>query len=154
MKSLCFTICRFSLAAWVGAASLFVVTGIQEVRSPEFDSVTKSALATLRFPSYYAFGFGLVSVALLTAVIAARHRLLSRWRAWAVPSLVIIVFVMMVIDYVWVYRPLAVMNAAVTEARPASFEAYHNASMYMNAAHVGLCLSAALILCWPVSERA
>ena len=60
MKSVCLTISRLALAAWVGAASLFVVTAIQEARSTEFDSITKNALAALRFPAYYAFGFALV----------------------------------------------------------------------------------------------
>lgn len=49
---------RFALSAWVGAAALFVVVGIKEVRGSEFDSVTRDLLVGLRFPSYYTFGFG------------------------------------------------------------------------------------------------
>jgi len=66
MKSVCLTIARFALAAWVGAALIFVVTAIQEVRYPGFDSETKSAVATIRFPTYYVFGFGLVIVGLVS----------------------------------------------------------------------------------------
>ena len=37
-------VARFTLSAWVGAAALFVVTGIREVRSPLLDSYIRDVL--------------------------------------------------------------------------------------------------------------
>ena len=53
-------VARLASAAWVGAAMLFVITAVREVRHPGFDSSTKDTLALLRFPAYYAFGFVVV----------------------------------------------------------------------------------------------
>ena len=60
-----FGLSRFCITAWTGAASLFVVATLLEVRSSELDSTTKSILATLRFPAYYLFAFALVTPALV-----------------------------------------------------------------------------------------
>ncbi len=65
-----FAVARLASAAWAGAAVLFVITALREVRHPGFDSATKDTLALLRFPAYYAFGFILISVALAGAVLA------------------------------------------------------------------------------------
>jgi hypothetical protein len=45
MKNCLLTISRLASSAWVGAATLFVVTALQEVWHPGFDSVTKDSLA-------------------------------------------------------------------------------------------------------------
>ena len=132
---------------------MFVVTAIQEAASPEFDSVTKSALATLRFPAYYGFGFSLVVVSLLTGLIAVRHRAGGRWRARLFLVIVLGALVTMVVDYVWIYQPLAAMIAEPNLARPASFKTYHTASKYINTGHLGLSLIAALLICWPASKK-
>ena len=57
-------VARLASAAWVGAAVLFVIIAVREVRHPGFDSAAKDTLALLRFPAYYASGFLVVSVAL------------------------------------------------------------------------------------------
>jgi hypothetical protein len=132
----------------VGAATLFVITAIGEATSPEFTSETKNALALLRFPAYYTFGFVSVIVALVSGVFAGRRSAQGRGRMRVYLLLLVVVLVVMIADYVAVYRPLAVM-IATPDARPASFQTYHKASMYINAVHVGLSGLAAFMICWP-----
>jgi hypothetical protein len=139
------TITRFSLSAWVGAAALFVLTGIAEVRSPEFESATKNALAALRFPYYYLIGFLLVGVGLLGSwVLAVRSR-------YAIPGTRMLVgamtlaSILMNVDYVYVFRPLLAMMSQ--EVKTESFATYHHASMLLNAAGLGLVLFSAILIC-------
>ncbi len=149
MRDLCAALSRVACSAWVGAAVLFVVTSLKEVRSPQLDSGTKALLATLRFPSYYLFGFGLIGSALLLTLLAGRGQTAplrsSRWAA----GLLLLALLVMGIDYLVVYTPLAEMTAMAGEARPANFVNYHRWSMWLNTAHLGVSLVAALVLCWP-----
>ena len=153
MQSLCLMISRFALTVWIGAASLFVVTSVQETMSEHFDTVTKSALAVLRFPSYYAFGFTLLAMSLVCGLVARNFRAVGRWRMCGYLLLVGLALLLMLIDYFGIYQPLATILAATTEARPSSFESYHKASKYINAVDFGLCLFAALMISWPESKR-
>jgi hypothetical protein len=154
MYRLCFTIARFSIAAWVGAAALFVVTGVHEVRSPELDSAAKNVLAALRFPSYYAFGFALVSVALVCGLVARFRSPAQRPSPSRIAlALLVLALCLMVVDYVWIYRPLEGMMLVPDAARPAHFQTYHRASMWINTVDVGLCLVAALWMCRPVASN-
>jgi len=54
---------RFLLSAWFGAATLFVIIGVREVRFVGFDSAMRDQLVLLRFPAYYACGFTLLGCA-------------------------------------------------------------------------------------------
>ena len=151
MRSLCLTISRFAISAWVGAASLFVVTTLKEVRSPQLDSVTKAELAVLRFPVYYTFAFSLIAVALVLA--AASLQSISPRRRWGAISLVLFAFLLSVVDYVWIYKPLEAMTAIVDQSRPAEFVTYHRASKWINSVQVSVSAVAALAICWPVPEK-
>ena len=71
MRKFCLTMARLAVPAWVGAASLFVMTTLAEVRSPDLDSIAKSHLAVLRFPLYYLFAFTLLVTALVCFTLAA-----------------------------------------------------------------------------------
>lgn len=143
MNSFWLVLSRFSLAAWIGAASLFVVTGIAEVQSPEFDSTTKSALALLRFPYYYRFGFTLVGLGLL-ATWRAKSTIPPVQRRLAL-GFIEAALIVMTADYFLVYQPLAGMLAE--PVRSAGFQTYHEASKYVNFASLGLVLVAAMSLC-------
>jgi len=149
VRNLCFTLSRFAISAWVGAAALFVVTTLREVHSPQLDSATKSELAVLRFPGYYMFAFSLVTAALVFAVCGAGA--MGKARRWISIGLVGLVLILTGVDYLWVYQPLAEMTAAVEEARPASFVDYHRASKWLNTAQVSLAAIAALVMCWPAA---
>lgn len=159
MRSFCLTIARLSLAAWVGAAGLFVATSIREVRPRqagfefEFDSTTKDQLVTLRFPLYYQFGFVLVGVGLLAAIATCGHPAVGRRRARVAVALLVIALATMIADYVWVYRPLAGMIEPPGGTKPASFVTYHNASKWINETSVTLVLIAAVLLSWPAARQ-
>lgn len=149
MRGIFLTISRFCLAAWVGAAALFVVTAVAETTSPSFTSETKTSLALLRFPFYYAAGFSLVSAALISGVLFGSHWTVGGFRRWMYRFMLVIALGVMLVDYLAVYQPMERILAASAEGRPAEFEKFHRASMYVNAGHVGLCLLASLLICWP-----
>jgi uncharacterized membrane protein len=140
---------RFLLSAWVGAAALFVINGIRLVRASVFDSAARDQIALIRFPAYYGFGFACVATALICQAGALRRAGLPRGRALAAAACVAAALVVMLADYVWVYRPLEAMVSPPGKARPADFGAYHRASEMINTVHVGLCFVAAMLLCWP-----
>jgi hypothetical protein len=144
-----FAVARLASAAWVGAAVLFVVTALREVRHPGFDSATKDTLALLRFPAYYAFGFILISVALAGAVLALAGRARAeRRRIVGAAWLLGLVLLLMVVDFVAIYLPIVGLLTPVGRARPAEFIGYHRASIAINVCGVALCGLAAALLCW------
>ena len=65
---------RLFLVAWIGGAALFVITSIAEQRTPEFDSITKDRLATIRFPLYYLYGMICLTVATAATAQASARR--------------------------------------------------------------------------------
>lgn len=147
MQPVLLTITRFSLCAWVGAATLYVAVGIREVKNLE-DPVTVDELVALRFPAYYAFGFGLVAIALVAAFLL-RGDLLGRRRRQLVLALAAAALAMMIVDYLLIYQPLLDMIVPAGREKTAAFTSYHNASKYVNLADVGLCLIAAFVACLP-----
>jgi hypothetical protein len=147
MYRLAIGVARFALAAWVGAAALFVVTGIREVRSPLLDSYVRDVLVGVRFPSYYVFGFtlvGLSTVALIFAWILAPAK---RSRQFVLAFLAALVLALMLGDYFAIYLPLIEMVTPPGASRPAEFLAYHTASKWMNLFSVSLCAGLAIVLC-------
>lgn len=148
MRNLCISLSRFCIAAWVGAAALFVVTTLKEVRAPQLDSTTKAELAVLRFPGYYQFGFALLILALVLSI--AWPATVSRVRRYSVVALLIAALLVTCADYFIVFQPLLKMTAAVDQARPANFVQYHEASKWLNTVQVTLAAAAALLLSWPI----
>lgn len=152
MQTTLLTISRFTIAAWVGAATLFVVTGIREVTSTEPAvniPAVKDTLVNIRFPAYYGFGFTLVGVSLVATL--GTGRLLSPHRRRWVLGLLLLALGMMIADYFLIYQPLLEMITPPGTARKENFKIYHNASKYVNAADVALCFIAAVIVCLPVN---
>jgi hypothetical protein len=138
---------RFSLCAWVGAATLFVITGIREVTSLEFEPAMKNHLAAIRFPAYYFVGFLLVGIAVLSAV-ALRRRIGSRRRGTIIVVLLISVLLLMVGDWFLVFNPLLELMELPDAREKPEFTTYHNWSKYLNFASIALCLvTAVLALC-------
>ncbi len=159
-------IARFSSAAWVGAAVLFVVTALREVSHPGFDSETKDALALLRFPAYYVFGFTLVILALVGALVASFSRPSGRdsrsddslcregrRRICLASGLLAVVLLLMAADFMAVYRPMVGLITPPGRAHGAEFRSYHRVSIWLNVGHVGLSAVAAVLLCWPGDRR-
>jgi hypothetical protein len=152
MRKACLLLARFCLSAWVGAATLFVVNGIQQVRVREFDSAVKDRLALARFPAYYLFGFALVGLSLACLAALWRSSVPARGRLVLATLLVATSLGIMACDYVLVYKPLERMVTSPRGAKPAEFVALHQRSKQVNSLHVGLCLLAAGVVCWPESR--
>lgn len=131
---------RVLLSAWVGAATLFVINGVRLVTSGHFDSMARDHLSLIRFPPYYLFGFLAVGAGLVFLALARGYP-----RKLAV-GLVVSSLILMAVDYFGIYLPLAEMISPPGHVRPAHFNWYHKASMYINTAHVGLCLVAAVLI--------
>ena len=72
IHNVCVTLLRFLLAAWVGAAVLYVITSVAEQISPDFDSRIRDQLATIRFPIYYKFGAFIYGATAVLAVAVWR----------------------------------------------------------------------------------
>ena len=154
MSRVCLLLARFALSAWVGAAALFVVNGVREVTSTDFDSMTRDRLVALRFPAYYEFGFALVGVALVCLLLTLGARLIPRLRQIAAVVLVGLALAVMTYDFKTVYQPLEKMITPPGQARPMEFTRLHERSKAINSLHVGLSLVAALLVCWPASVEA
>lgn len=143
LAKLSLMIARMLLAGWVGAASLFVVNGVRLVTSGHFESLARDQISLIRFPPYYLGGFVAVGVSIVAlAMVSGFPRRLPL-------GLLGLALVIMLADYFAVYRPLAGMITPPGQSRPPGFESYHQASMWINAVHVGLCLLAGLLICWP-----
>jgi hypothetical protein len=149
MRIFCLMIARFALSAWIGAAVLFVVTGVQEVRH-DFDSTIRDALAALRFPMYYYFGFTLTGIALLSTTVAALLTPKCRRRLGISAGLVLVAMSMMVVDYIWIFQPLHEIVTAASSVKPAGFQTLHERSKHINMIDLTICLVAAITLCWPI----
>jgi hypothetical protein len=137
---------RFTLSAWFGAATLFVIIGVREVRFPEFSSPIRDQLVLLRFPMYYAAGFTLLGLAFASQVLL----ILRGWKRPAVLiacGLTAIALGLMAYDYPCVYRPLERMITPPGQPRPAVFESLHHWSKNVNAVQLGCALVAAIVLC-------
>lgn len=137
---------RFLLSAWFGAASLFVIIGVREVRFPGFDPAMLDQLVLLRFPAYYACGFALLGCAALNLVLLLIQGL-RKPATYAATILTAMALGLMAYDYPCVYSPLARMITPPGQPRPAEFQAIHKWSKTVNAAQLGCVLIAAITLC-------
>lgn len=147
MSRFALLIARFASAAWVGAAVLFVINGVQQATSGQFESMTTDQLVVLRFPAYYVMGFSLVGAAWVGAAICGEQ--LSFRRRGAVLGLFGLALGVMLFDYLVVYLPLAEMITPPGKPRPQGFQTLHQGSKIMNSVDVGLVLLGALLVSWP-----
>ncbi len=138
---------RFALSAWVGAAVLFVVSGISEVRSAELDSFTRDVLVTLRFPAFYVFGFSLVGLAGMSLFLSALLCVQKRRTRFLQAGVVLVILLLMAGDYHWIFHPLVEMITPPGQSRPSEFINYHKASKWINLCSIALCALMAGWLC-------
>ena len=118
---------------------MFIVMVIRETSFKEFDTTTKNSLALLQFPPYYAFGFTLLIAALVFGAVGQKGSSVGMRLRLFVSGLFAGALLLMVVDFVWVYGPLVEMLRTTEAARPANFQTYHKASMYINTVIVGIC---------------
>lgn len=141
---LALAVARFCVAAWIGAAILFVIVGIREVTTPEFTSEVKDHLVLLRFPAYYMAGASLVGLAFVATVVASANRATRGLRIALV--LLLLAGGLMAADYVWIYSPLAAMVTPPGQPRTIKFVTLHHWSKEINRVHLVVCLIAAIVL--------
>jgi hypothetical protein len=144
------TTARLFLVAWIGGAALFVVTSIAEQRAPEFDSITKDRLATIRFPLYYVYGaicLGTATTATALAIITTQKG--RRITLIAGLSLCVLSFAIAAYDYVSVYSPLQKAIIPPGQVRGPEFLSLHKQSEFINEIHVAVALLAAILITLP-----
>lgn len=139
---------RFLLAAWVGAAVLFVITSVAEQTSEHFDSLIRDQLATIRFPLYYQFGFACLFGALIACIVSIVTAPTTVRRKWVIVGLLTAISGgLMVADFQWIYHPLMALISPAGQARTPEFQSLHNWSRYANQTHIAIALFAAIISC-------
>ena len=146
LSRFCLSMQRFLLSAWIGAAVLFVITSVAEQQFPGFEPEIRNQLATIRFPKYYAMGF----VVVLASLGCSVGRLSSGTRSKtdrAVLGLLVLAGVTMLIDFVFIYRPLHAMMIDLQRPRDTEFQWYHQASKYINSFGILLTFVAAILVC-------
>lgn len=146
MRRVTLLLARFLLSAWFGAATLFVIIGVREVRYSGFDSTIRDQLVLLRFPLYYAAGFTILGCAAVNLVLLLSWGL-RRPATYAAAILTAAALGLMAYDYPWVYSPLARMITPPGQVRSAGFQQLHEWSKTINAAQLGCVLAAAVTLC-------
>ena len=154
MNRFLWTVLRFSLCAWVGAATLFVVTGVREVTMTDFDATTKNLLAVIRFPAYYVFGFTLVAVAGISTFGLLLTNKEARRRKVVILSLAIVSLLVMWIDHRFIYQPLETMMLEPEGRLHPDFFKYHQWSKYINCVSVGAALVASFVSACPIATPA
>lgn len=146
---------RLLLAAWIGAAILFVITSVAEQTSEHFGSLVRDQLAAIRFPHYYFFGFCIHGASLaFCAVVMSGSPTAVRRRFTIVAGFVLVSAIGMVADHALVYQPLLELITPPGQVRTPEFTRLHNLSRYANQAHLSVLLIAAVIAArsLPVAE--
>lgn len=149
MQSFSLVLIRFCLSAWVGAAVIFVITGVQDVTFKPFDSVVRDQLISLHFPVYYTIAWVLLVGSFLGGLGIRNKKGISRRRSNLVICFVAIILSTSLVDYFWIYCPLEAMITPPGSPRPAEFHTFHQASKYINSLMILISLIAAIIVNLP-----
>ena len=153
LNALFLTVARLFLVAWIGGAALFVITSIAEQRTPEFDSIDKDRLATIRFPLYYLYGAICLSTATAaTGLAIATTPRGNRKKLIAGFTLCVLSAAIAGYDYVAVYSPLQRAITPPGQVRGPDFLSLHQQSEFINEVHVSLALLAAILICLPARQ--
>ncbi|WP_339686129.1 hypothetical protein [Gimesia maris] len=153
MQSTSLVLIRFCLSAWVGAAVIFVINGVQDVTFQPFDSLTRDQLITLHFPVYYTIAWVLLTGSFISSLILSTKKIWSRNKANLITALIMLSLAISVVDYFWIYTPLESMITPAGSPRPAQFHHYHQASKYINSVNILLALIAAILVNGPLLSR-
>lgn len=146
----CVALLRFLLAAWVGAAVLYVITSVAEQISPDFDSRIRDQLATIRFPIYYKFGAFIYGATAVLAVAVWRLQPESH-RHIIILGLIAVSGAIYAWDYFQIYVPLQELITPPGQVRTQEFVRLHTLSRNVNVIHLSMMLIAGLISCVPAS---
>lgn len=148
MPRLCLMLCRLSLAAWFGAAVLFlgIVFGLRN--STLFSDDVRFNHPRVLFPLYYSLELPLLAVATIAAWLGVRSVSIPAKHSslLAVAVLSTFALILALIDFAVVYRPLSEMlESQVLNMR---FTPLHHASRWINAAVLLLSGLGAGWACW------
>ncbi len=144
---------RLLLAAWVGAAVLYVITSVAEQTSSHLDSLTRDQLATIRFPLYYRFGLGIhVAGIVFGFVVWNRSPSENRRRFLFVFLLILLSSLLITLDYSFVYLPLQQLITPPGQVRSQQFIQLHNMSRHANEVHLTVILVAAILASLPLKS--
>ncbi len=147
MLKLFLFLARFSITAWLGAASLFVAVTVVEIRSGELESLVLDTLILLRFPVYYLFTFSLLSASLIAGIACW---ILSRGKIGKFFTVLIALSLLILIgDYFWVYLRLEGMLTPLGTPRPHDFPFYHQLTEALNSVAMLINLIASGVINWP-----
>lgn len=150
MRQLALVAARFCISAWVGVATFFVTVVIQLRGSPLFTDPIKLNHPKVLFPLFYGFEFGLLGVAFAGAAVGCVLSAARPHRDRLFLGLIVLALGIGIVDWYWIYRPLAVMlDSGVL---PENFRAYHTASRWLNTAALGVAVVAAGIGLWPTRD--
>jgi hypothetical protein len=142
---------RLLLAAWIGAAVLYVITSVAEQTSSNFDSLIRDQLATVRFPLYYCFGLGIHTAGIVFAfVVWVKSKPQNRRRFLVVFLLVLLSSVLITLDYFFVYLPLQDLITPPGQVRSQHFIQLHTWSRHANEVHLTVMLLAAIVAALPL----
>ncbi|MCP4170970.1 MAG: hypothetical protein GY758_09390 [Fuerstiella sp.] len=142
---------RLLLAAWIGAAVLYVITSVAEQTSLLFDSVSRDQLATIRFPLYYGFGLGIhVAGVVFAFVVWNTSTPENRRRFLVIFLLVLLSGLLITLDYSFVYLPLQQLITPPGQVRSQQFVQLHMMSRHANEVHLTVMLIAAILASLPL----
>lgn len=148
MPRVCLMLCRLCLAAWCGAATLFVTIVLGLRNSPLFADEVRFNHPRVLFPLYYSMELPLLAVATLAVWAIVKTAGVGRHcRGFLMLAMLSsAAMTTALVDFVAVYRPLAEMlESQVLTAR---FTSLHEASRWLNEAVLLLSLLAGGVACW------
>lgn len=146
---------RLLLAAWVGAAVLYVITSVAEQTSSHFDSLIRDQLATIRFPLYYCFGLSIHALAVPFAFLIWFNSTSQNQRRFlAIFLLVLLSSVLITLDYLLVYLPLQELITPPGQVRSQQFIQLHTLSRHANEVHLTVMLVASIVASLPLKALA
>ena len=140
----CRAMARFGTAFWVGAALLFVLTSVAEQTSSQFAPFIRQQLAMVRFPWFYRVGGVVIAITACSSLGIANK---GRWGQVA-SAAIWLAAILMIIDCLFVYRPLVEQLRQTVLPASQRFENLHGVSEGLNAVEFLLMTAAALILQW------
>ena len=147
---------RFSLTAWIGAASMFVLLTVLEILSGQFNSIILDQLVLTRFPIFYSVTLVLLAMSWICGVVSWRLSISQnrtvRKKAKLFTILVSVSIIILVSDYFWVYKELEQMLIPLGSPRPQEFPFYHKLTESLNSAALLINLVASFVINWPIKQ--
>ncbi len=145
-------ILRLCISGWVGAAILFVILTVQEIRLGQFESILLDRLILIRFPIYYGFSFVMIGLASLAGGLYWVLKSPSHTVKIGI-SCVLLTLLLLIGDYVFVYSELASMLQPPGTPRPHNFHRYHLLTERLNAIAVLMGIAGAVLVNWREAFR-